>query len=81
MDIEKLNKLVDEQHERNQMRFGTQPTATLILETEDQVGKLRDALLHRTDGQVARRIVNICSLMWEMATQISWPDEAIRKQG
>ena len=71
MNIEKLNQLVDEQYKRNKERFGEQPTATLILETEDQVGKLRDALLHRTEGQVARRVINVCSLMRAIAEELS----------
>ena len=74
MNIEKLNQLVDEQYNRNKERFGKQPTATLILETEDQVGKLRDAFLHRTEGQVARRIINVCSLMYAIAEGIAWPE-------
>ena len=76
MDIEKLKQFTDEQYQRNIQRFGKQPTATLILETEDQVGKLRDAFLHRTEGQVARRIINVCSLMWAISEELSWPGEA-----
>lgn len=70
MDIETLKQEIDAQHERNLERYGKQPPATLILEVEDQVGKLRDAFLHRTDNQVQRRIVNIGSLLWAIAREL-----------
>ena len=70
MDIETLKQEIDAQHERNLSRYGKQPQATLILETEDQVSKLRDAFLHRTDKQVQRRIVNIGSLLWAIARDL-----------
>ena len=70
MDIENLKQEIDYQHERNLARWGEQPRATLILEMEDQVGKLRDAFLHRTDNQVRRRIVNIGSLLWVIAKEL-----------
>ena len=74
MNIEKLKQEIDEQHERNLARWGEQPRATLILEMEDQVGKLRDAFLHRTDDQVRRRIINIGSLLWAIGKGLpeSW---------
>ena len=74
MDIEALQKEIDEQHERNKLRWGDQPQATLILEIEDQVGKLRDAFLHRTDNQVQRRMVNVGSLLWSMAEKSPGPE-------
>lgn len=67
MDIETLKREIDSQHERNLRRWGVQPGATLILEIEDQVAKLRDAFLHRTDNQVERRLINIGSLLWAIA--------------
>ena len=70
MDVEILKKEIDDQHERNLSRWGKQPQATLILETEDQVAKLRDAFLHRPDNQVHRRIINIGSLLWAIAREI-----------
>ena len=70
MDIEKLKQEIDAQHERNLARYGKQPAGTLILEIQDQVGKLRDAFLHRTDNQVQRRIVNIGSLLWAIARDL-----------
>jgi len=73
MNIEKLKQEIDRQHERNLERWGEQPRATLILETEDQVGKLRDAFLHRTDDQVLRRVVNIGSLLWAIAKELPDP--------
>ena len=73
MDIDTLKKEIDDQHERNKKRWGEQPAATLILEIEDQVGKLRDAFLHRTPNQVQRRMVNVGSLLWAMAEKV-WPE-------
>lgn len=70
MKIETLKQDIDDQHQRNLKRWGKQPPATLILETEDQLAKLRDAFLHRTDNQVVRRIVNVGSLLWAMAEQL-----------
>ena len=70
MEIEALNKEIDSQYERNIARWGHQPKATLILEVEDQVGKLRDAFLHRTDNQVTRRLINIGSLLWTIAKEL-----------
>jgi len=74
MNIEKLNAEIELQHARNMERWGEQPRATLILEMEDQVGKLRDAFLHRTADQVHRRIINIGSLVWAIAKGLpdSW---------
>lgn len=74
MDIETLKKEIDDQHRRNKQRWGEQATATLILEIEDQVGKLRDAFLHRTPNQVQRRMVNVGSLLWAMAEKV-WPEQ------
>jgi len=73
MNIENLKQEIDRQHEVNLARWGEQPRATLILELEDQVGKLRDAFLHRTDNQVRRRIVNVGSLLWAIAKEQSEP--------
>lgn len=70
MNIEKLKQEIDNQHERNLARWGTQPRATIILEMEDQMGKLRDAFLHRTDNQVQRRVINIGSLLWAIAKEL-----------
>lgn len=70
MNIENLKREIDRQHEVNLARWGEQPRATLILELEDQVGKLRDAFLHRTDNQVRRRIVNVGSLLWAIAKEL-----------
>lgn len=69
-----LKTEIDSQHERNLERWGEQPRATLILEIEDQVGKLRDAFLHRTDDQVRRRVINIGSLLWSIGKGLpeSW---------
>ena len=69
---EDLNKRASEQHKRNIDCFGDQPIGTLVLETEDQVAKLRDALLHRTPDQVERRIVNIISLMYAIGRQLPY---------
>ena len=65
--LDELNKKAAAQHERNMERYGNQPRAVLILETEDQVSKLRDAFLHRPPEQVERRIVNIMSLIYAIA--------------
>lgn len=70
MNIETLKKEIESQQERNVRRYGKQPWATLILEMEDQMGKLRDAFLHRTDDQVLRRLVNIGSLLWAIAKEL-----------
>ena len=70
MDIEVLKSQIDEQHGRNLQRWGKQPMATLILETEDQMAKLRDAFLHRTSSQVLRRVINVGSLLWAIAEQL-----------
>ena len=77
MEIESLKQEIDRQHEVNLARWGEQPRPTLILEIEDQVGKLRDAFLHRTDSQVRRRIVNIGSLLWAIGKNLpdSWMPE------
>lgn len=75
MKIETLKQEIDAQHERNLAHWGAQPRATLILEMEDQVCKLRDAFLHRTDNQVKRRIVNIGSLLWTIAKELPAPEE------
>lgn len=74
MDIKTLSKEINDQHQRNKQRWGEQATSTLILEMEDQVGKLRDAFLHRTPNQVSRRMVNIGSLLWAMAEK-AWPEQ------
>ena len=73
MNIATLKSEIDEQHKRNLVRWEKQPVATLILEMEDQMGKLRDAFLHRTDNQVARRLVNLGSLIWAVADQLPEP--------
>ena len=65
--IKALNNRFLDQHRRNLEHFGREPVATLILEVEDQVAKLRDAFLHRPDNQVQRRIVNIGSLLYAIA--------------
>lgn len=70
MIIATLNKEIESQQERNLRRYGKQPRATLILEMEDQMGKLRDTFLHRTDDQVLRRLVNIGSLIWAIAKEL-----------
>ena len=76
MEIETLKHEIDSQHERNIARWGSrQPRATLILEIEDQVDKLRDAFLHRTDNQVLRRIVNVGSLLWAIARELPEPQK------
>ena len=69
---EELNRKAAGQHERNVEHFGKQPQSVLILETEDQVMKLRDAFLHRSTQQVERRIVNIVSLMYAIADQLPY---------
>jgi len=74
MIIATLRDDIDSQHERNLKRWGTQPRATLILEMEDQVAKLRDAFLHRTYNQVFRRLVNIGSLIWAIAEELPEPE-------
>ena len=74
MDIETLKEEIDEQHQRNKKRWGEQAASTLILEMEDQVGKLRDAFLHRPPNQVSRRMVNVGSLLWAMAEKV-WPEQ------
>lgn len=73
MDIETLKQEIDGQHERNLKRWGPQPQATLILEMQDQMSKLRDAFLHRTDNQVIRRVINIGSLLWVIAKELPEP--------
>lgn len=70
MDIEILKAKIDEQHDRNMERWEKQSMATLILETEDQMTKLRDAFLHRTSNQVLRRVVNVGSLLWAIGEQL-----------
>ena len=65
---DELNKRAAAQHERNTERFGEQTQSVLILETEDQVIKLRDAFLHRSSEQVERRLVNIMSLMYAIGS-------------
>ena len=82
MDIEKLKLEIDRQNEVNLARWGEQPRGTLILEIEDQVGKLRDAFLHRTDNQVVRRVVNIGSLLWAISKNLpaAWAPERPGKE-
>lgn len=70
MNIATLKIEIDEQHKRNLIRWGKQPQATLVLELEDQMAKLRDAFLHRTDNQVLRRLINVGSLIWAIADQL-----------
>lgn len=70
MDINVLKAKIDEQHDRNSERWGKQAMATLILETEDQITKLRDAFLHRTSNQVLRRVINVGSLLWAIGEQM-----------
>lgn len=65
-----LNQRAAQQHKRNIDRFGDQPMGLLVLETEDQVAKLRDALLHRTLEQVERRVINIISLMYAIGDKL-----------
>jgi len=65
-----LKAKIDEQHNRNMERWGKQSMATLILETEDQLTKLRDAFLHRTSNQVLRRVVNVGALLWAIGKQL-----------
>lgn len=73
MLIPKLIDEIEKQQGKNLERWGKQPRATLILEIEDQVGKLRDAFLHRTDSQVLRRIINVGSLLWTIAEDLPDP--------
>ncbi len=70
MNIASLKNEIDEQHKRNLVRWGKQPVANLILEMDDQMGKLRDAFLHRTDNQVTRRLINLGALIWAAADQL-----------
>lgn len=65
-----MNQRAAQQHKRNTDRFGDQPMGLLVLETEDQVAKLRDALLHRTLEQVERRVISIISLMYAIGDKL-----------
>ena len=81
MDIEILKAKIDEQHNQNLERWGKQSMATLILETEDQLNKMRDAFLHRTSNQVLRRVVNVGSLLWAIGEQMDPLLEHLPAQG
>ncbi len=80
MDIEVFKRERVKQHGANLTRWGIQPHATLILEMEDQMNKLREAFLHpesrpvvfrgQPENEVKSRLINIGSLVWAIAEEL-----------